>query len=222
MLAGYASQLVLKNWMPLYFDKYNALLTQQTQGLSALQLQKAEAVANPIVVKLLSSRLGYHASRVADRATATLPTWPLSQVDLCQGLSPSSSCQRGILGPCSPWSIHGAAGNSTSRQPSRPYHMSFIRGKLAYCRLADGFQQLPPVSPSAGGMSGEFLDTGTDLAWPMQQYAVTEPLLLPADLYEVRASIVWKLPTAPAALCRNAQQPDLCTQSAWKFHRILI
>ena len=54
--AGYAAQLVLKNWMPLYFDKYNALLTQQTQGLSALQMQRAEAVATPIVAKLLSSR----------------------------------------------------------------------------------------------------------------------------------------------------------------------
>ena len=56
MLAGYAAQLVMKNWMPLYFDKYNALLAQQTQGLSALQLQRAEAMANPIVVELLSSR----------------------------------------------------------------------------------------------------------------------------------------------------------------------
>ena len=47
---------VMKNVMPLQYDKYDALFRFQTTNFTADELDEAKAVAEPVVVALLSSR----------------------------------------------------------------------------------------------------------------------------------------------------------------------
>ena len=56
VLSGYASMLALKNCLPLYLDRIDALYSQHISGLSQSDISKAEAVASPVVLKLLRSR----------------------------------------------------------------------------------------------------------------------------------------------------------------------
>ena len=49
----------MKNVMPLQYDKYDALFRFQTTNFTVAEVEDAKAVAEPVVVALLSSR---HAS----------------------------------------------------------------------------------------------------------------------------------------------------------------
>lgn len=66
----------------------------------------------------------------------------------------------------------------------------------AACRLDDGFQ-LPSAAEPTSGSPGQFLDTGTAKTQPVQEYAVTDPLLLPANFSSVQL-----LPKLPIRLTR--------------------
>jgi hypothetical protein len=48
--------ITLKNVMPVHFEKYNALVQQQTSSFSAGDLARAYRIAADVVVKLLASR----------------------------------------------------------------------------------------------------------------------------------------------------------------------